>query len=509
MRKASEKNIPVAVLLGCVFALMLLLNFQTGLSADDYLFHFSRAHWGRIGSVRDILISLRAMRQHVNGRVFAHFFVYYFLLRPKALFNFVNAAVSTLLFYIIYRYIRSGEKKRDLLLLVFLLAAVFLLLPAFGQVFLWLSGACNYSWTILVTLLFLLPFFRAFMQREPRPLSGGASRVLRVLYLLLAFVAGAWSENGALAMLCAAFFFLVLTWRRERRLPPFLTAAFLTACGGFLFLMLAPSELNGRRGEVSESTLTKAASRLWAALSVRFSSGLLLFGGLLALVVLAVLILLLIRRRRLGCRLCTAVLLIGTLAGAALLFPRGAGFPGTVALLVSDTRLSLLLALALYLLLLLRAWEQGVAKNTLLAAVILGISAVGSVAVFLFAVYFPARSACPFIFYTTLADALLLSGLWETGRFRPLRSAAAVTAVLALLLLPLAVWDIFQTGAQSAARDALLRDAAADPPAQQLVIEPLTPATKYSPVWPGDEEYFTEDIVMYYGLPGLSISGVN
>ena len=50
----------------------------------------------------------------------------------KGFFNVVNAAMGTLLFYILYRYVRSGDRKRDLLLLLFLFAAVFTLLPAFG-----------------------------------------------------------------------------------------------------------------------------------------------------------------------------------------------------------------------------------------------------------------------------------------------------------------------------------------------------------------------------------------
>ena len=62
--------------------------------------------------------------------------------------------------------------------------------------------------------------------------------------------------------LCAAFAFLFLLRLREKRLPAFLSAGFLTGCAGFLFLMSSPSEWSGRRGEVSESTLTKAQARL-------------------------------------------------------------------------------------------------------------------------------------------------------------------------------------------------------------------------------------------------------
>ena len=119
-------------MLACLFALLLLFNCRTGMVADDFMFCFSRAHWGRITSVRDIVISLAALRREVNGRVFSHFFAMLFLLLPKGWFNGINSAVSTLLFYLLYRYVRSGDPRRDTLLLGFLLGAVFLLLPAFG-----------------------------------------------------------------------------------------------------------------------------------------------------------------------------------------------------------------------------------------------------------------------------------------------------------------------------------------------------------------------------------------
>lgn len=479
-----------------VFALLLAGNCLSPLTADDFLFCFSRSHWSRITGVTEIFPSLAALRQNTNGRVFAHFFAQLFLLEGKAVFNVVNALMGVLLLYILYRCLRRGERTRDLLLLLFVSAAIFVLLPAFGQVFLWLTGSCNYSWTIVVTLGFLYPFFARYWGREaPRSLP------LRLLYLPLAFVAGAWSENGSLAMLCAAFCFLILSGLRERRLSRFLTASFLIACAGFLFLMLSPSELGGRRGEVSESTLTKAASRVWALLASRLSPAILAALALIGLLALAFLIRLLIRRRRLGCRICSALVLLALAAGLCIL-GRGAA---SAADFVSRLPVSLLAALSLWLLLMLRGLERGLDARTLLSALVLGLSGLASVLVFLFAVYFPARSACPFIFYTTLSDALLLGALWDNGGRGELRAAAAVFCVLAILVLPLAAKDILSVHRQSAARDAALRELAQTPGASALV-EPITPASKYPAVWPGDEDYFNNDIALYYGLAEYAVT---
>ena len=167
--------------------------------------------------------------------------------------------------------------------------------------------------------------------------------------------------------------------------------------------------------------------------------------------------------------------------------------------------MSLLVAFCLWLLLMLRGLEKGLDARTMLSALVLGLAALASVLVFLFAVYFPARSACPFILYTTLADALLLGALWDKGGKGELRAAAALFCALALLILPLAARDIVSVHRQSAARDAELRELAKTPGTEALV-EPITPATKYPAVWPGDEDYFNNDIALYYGLAEYSVT---
>ena len=487
-----KSNPGVIAGLALIFLLLLAANFLTPMTADDFLFSFSHAHWSRLTGVDEIIPSLAALRLNTNGRVLAHFFVQLFLLAPRWLFNVVNAAMGTMLFYILYRYVRRGEPARDLLLLVFLFSAVFVLLPAFGQVFLWLTGSCNYSWTVVLTFAFLYPFFAEYMGRGTE-----LSLPLRLLHLPLAFAAGAWSENGSLAMLCAAFAFLGLYWLREKKLPRFLTLRFIAACAGFLFLMSAPSEWSGRRGEVAESTLTKALSRL----SAHFSSGTLLLLGLAALLATAGLVWLLLRRRQLGCRVCRGLLSLLLAAGLFLFWRRG----GSLAVFVSDTAMLLFAALCLWAYLMLLGLQKELDRRTMAAALILGLAGLASVLIFLVALYFPARSACPFICYTTLADALLLAALWDKGSRAPLRSAALTACVLALLLLPMAGGDIVSVHRQSRERDALLREASETPHAQ-AVVEPIVTRSKYPATWPGDESYFSYDIALYYGLDGFQVT---
>ena len=494
--------------LGLVFVLMLVFNGMTGLTMDDYHYSMNLKTYGYVFGLKDIFESLAVLRRDSNGRVFAHFFAQLFLLLPRWIFRIVNAGNCTLLFWLLYRYVRR-EDGRDAARLVFLLAAVWLLLPAWGQVFLWLTGACNYSWTMTLSFLFLAPYFGAWMGRRlPRPESAWAKGV----FLLLAFLAGAYSENGALAMLFTAFCLLLLLRRREGRFDRFLSAAFLVGCGGFLFLMLAPSELGGRRGAASESSVAHSLERLLAAaerLAGRALPGW-LPGLLVGLALLAAVLLLWLarRRKRLVCRLLAALTVLGCTALGLLAAPPLSGMSAAEALcaLLNDVKLSLLAVFGLYALLLLAAVAGDADRDTLLCALVLGLAAFGSLAVFLFAAYFPARSACPAVFYTVLADVLLLDALRERGHGRPQRILTGALALAALLSLALAVPDLISTGRGMWQRHVLL-DSSRSAGATEIVIEPIPVATKYSAHWPGDQIYFDNDICAYYGFDRLQITG--
>ena len=144
-------------------------------------------------------------------------------------------------------------------------------------------------------------------------------------------------------------------------------------------------------------------------------------------------------------------------------------------------------------------------KRVLLTAAVLGLSALASVLVFIFALYFPARSACPFTFYTSLADVLLLGAMAEKAGGKGLRIFTGVLALLLCLTLPLAVADQLHTHAQAVEREAILLTAG-DRGELDVLAEPITPATKYNAYWPGDQSYFDRDIAMYYYIERFSVT---
>ena len=121
---------------------------------DDYQLMFNYTSTKRISSLFDVFSELHHMYFNWGGRVFAHFFAYFFLMFPKWIFNIANSLVYVGNVYLIY-LIARGKNKNNYKYLLLIHMIIFLLFPVFGQVFLWLDGSCNYSFTLLVQLFFI------------------------------------------------------------------------------------------------------------------------------------------------------------------------------------------------------------------------------------------------------------------------------------------------------------------------------------------------------------------
>ena len=241
------------LLYAAVFLVILIFTCLTPMAADDYSYCFSWADVSRIRSLCQIFPSMAVHRQLTNGRVFPHALVQLLLIRPKTLFNLLNACNAVLLCWLYGRYIPGLPARSKALLLAVGALLLFNYTGDFQCVFLWLDGSVNYSWGISLLLLFLLPYARAYLASEGRLCTWRIP-----LFLLLAFVAGSWSENSSLAALFLAASLLLLTALRERRVPRVLALGFAFALLGYLFLMSAPATA-ARAGDFSFSAL---ASRL-------------------------------------------------------------------------------------------------------------------------------------------------------------------------------------------------------------------------------------------------------
>ena len=248
-----------------VFLAVFCLTCLTPMIADDFSYSFSyadRSH--RIRTLSDIYYSLKAHRVSMNGRMISHALAMFFLILPKPVFNVFNAANAVFLLFLCCRYYdgkATALTGRNLVFAILTALLLWIFMPMFGQVFLWLVGALNYSWAMSTILLFLLPYFRCYRAEGE---THRKNVLITVLYLLLAFAAGAYSENASCAAIFMAVCFLVLIYRKRRAVPYDLTAALIIACIGFAYMMLAPAE-RGRAAQTDLLGIAKNIQRVFEA----------------------------------------------------------------------------------------------------------------------------------------------------------------------------------------------------------------------------------------------------
>lgn len=295
-------------------AALLILNFYTPLYMDDFSYMRDFATKAPISSLSDLLRSMAVHYQKVNGRYAPHFLAQLFLWWGKPVFCFLNTAAGLFLLFGIYRLAfphRRGETFRPFFLLSAALG-LWLCTPAFGQSYLWLTGACSYLWGAAAGVSALALFRRAPCERKGReiPLCAGL--------FLLGFLAGNAAENGAAALLTAAVGYtladrLVMTGETDRR-PLFCRGACLTVgvLSGIVLTLAAPGEWTRLAGEGGTLSVPVLFGRFWE-LSLRYLRWL----WLPLLLSVGLLLFCRVRRRPLPRRACleAAVLFLGSLAG--------------------------------------------------------------------------------------------------------------------------------------------------------------------------------------------------
>lgn len=246
MKLLSSKR-ALAVVLVLLFLFMLALNFITPYQADDFAYHFRFDNGEALDSVADIFPSLAAHSQILNGRLIAHFFVHLFEFLPKAVFNVINAAVFIALLVLMGRFVTCDLPRSRAAVLLLSFFAVWVFLPAFGEVVLWLDGSVNYLWAIVLNLVFLLPYCRLFMDGKSikSPLTG-------LGLVLFAFVCGAFQETMSTAsFLVALVFVLAARFYEKRRVGIYYILGVAASFAGLLFMALQPAESVVKSSSVS------------------------------------------------------------------------------------------------------------------------------------------------------------------------------------------------------------------------------------------------------------------
>jgi hypothetical protein len=131
--------------------------------------------------------------------------------------------------------------RRDIAVLVLVLAAYWFALPITASTVFWRSGAPNYLWPMVLLLLFAFPY-RKWMSSAR---GGDSSRAYRVVASLACFVLGFFvgcSHEQLILALCVLFVALAVKVRQRglRQVPVELLAGLAGAVIGAVVLVLAP-----------------------------------------------------------------------------------------------------------------------------------------------------------------------------------------------------------------------------------------------------------------------------
>ena len=150
-----------------MFVFFLVLNVLTLYIADDFRYLYSFYDKSqRIESLADVILSMRAHRYHMNGRLMAHTIVQILGMLPLWVFDILNAAAYVLQIAVIHKVAKIHAPRSNLILLG-LFACMWLLCPSFAMVNIWQDGALNYMWGTMLGMLFALYFAEEYLYDKP------------------------------------------------------------------------------------------------------------------------------------------------------------------------------------------------------------------------------------------------------------------------------------------------------------------------------------------------------
>lgn len=223
------------------FLAILLYNILTPLMSDDFLFNPASPY-----TLLDLLKEEYNNYMTWNGRSVVQFIMHVFLLLPKGIFNILNSLCFILLTFLIYWNIRS-KKEYDFVTYTLINLMLWQFGISFDQTILWLSGACNYLWGIVIILGFVT-FFRYKTEHAD---TIKHEKALTIGIFFFGVLAGWCNENTSGGGLLLVLFFLMTYYLKNRKIKSWMITGTLGMLTGLLFMVMAPG--NSVRGALNQT----------------------------------------------------------------------------------------------------------------------------------------------------------------------------------------------------------------------------------------------------------------
>lgn len=209
---------------------------MTPLMSDDLLFRASD-----YSSPLDIFRQEYKQYMTWTGRSVLQIILKVFSLTPKWVFDLCNSFCFVLLVLLIYCNVKD-RKKYDVFLLILINLLLWNFSVDFDQTVLWLGGACNYLWGIVILLGFLTCFRYCMEEGE----GGNRTVPLSIFLFLFGVLAGWGNENTSGGGILIALLFSALFYWKKKKVYPWTIAGIAGMVVGFLVMVAAPG--NKARG---------------------------------------------------------------------------------------------------------------------------------------------------------------------------------------------------------------------------------------------------------------------
>ena len=233
-----------------IFLIMFGLNYLMPLCyGDDYVYAFIWPGQSmyiplpetveRISGFSDILVSQWNHYLTGNGRAPAHLLVQFFVWQDKLAFDVLNPIAFVLLILEIYWISNKGEitlKNASVPALCVIFFSVWAFTVNFAGVFLWISGACNYLWMLVLLLSFLILYVRKYYRINKKIIRSEWAKYMIFTWGVLA----GWTNENVVCWIILVLSLWLVKNRKQEGLETWMWYGLFGLCAGYLLLIFAP-----------------------------------------------------------------------------------------------------------------------------------------------------------------------------------------------------------------------------------------------------------------------------
>ena len=232
-----KTRIIVSIAIVVIFILIFLLQSNVPmLGYDDFILNSPRGK-----GVAYLIAEIKSSIKNWNGRssqIIGHLIGFC----PRYIFWILNSLAIILFIYLVYYYSFSESDKKNrykniILTFLIVMAYIFYLFPATFDVFFWMPGACNHLWSVIITLIFLIPYYKLLYNKN---VFEKKNKAVIIIYILLGLIAGASLENISIFGILLILYTFIKSLR-EKKILKWQVGGFISYIIGISYLFFLSS----------------------------------------------------------------------------------------------------------------------------------------------------------------------------------------------------------------------------------------------------------------------------